>query len=156
MMHMRKKQEPTGTKKCGACGLVKPLDDFHRHVRGTFGRQALCKPCSIARAQAWRRANPEYSGKRAAGGYWRSYRWDRIRQRYGLARDEYDALLEAQGGVCAICGGTNNDKHLVVDHDHATDQVRGLLCGGCNHALGFLERDDWLQAARAYLSRDRV
>jgi len=68
-----------------------------------------------------------------------------------LAEAEYDAMLERQGGVCAICKGKSSGR-LVVDHDHATGNVRGLLCGSCNLALGLL-RDDRgrLRAAMAYL-----
>lgn len=70
-----------------------------------------------------------------------------------MTRDEYEALWRQQAGVCAICGGSNNGKHLVVDHDHSTRQVRGLLCGGCNNAISWVERLGWLDAARAYLAR---
>lgn len=78
---------------------------------------------------------------------------------YGMTDEEYFALVEAQGGVCAICGTTDgvrsdSDGSLVVDHDHATGAVRGLLCGNCNLGIGFL-RDDpaILRAAIIYLAR---
>lgn len=79
----------------------------------------------------------------------------RTRERkYGLTHDEYLTLLEAQGGVCAICGGTTLHA-LSVDHDHGTGQVRGLLCDRCNPMLGYA-RDDIavLQAAIAYLEKN--
>ena len=68
-----------------------------------------------------------------------------------LREGEYKEMLESQGGVCAICGAMPKGR-LAVDHDHATGQVRGLLCSPCNVALGFL-RDDpiRLKAAIAYL-----
>ena len=52
-------------------------------------------------------------------------------------------MLEAQDGVCAICGKTpqQNIKRLYVDHDHETGDVRGLLCQQCNIGLGAF-RDD--------------
>ena len=68
-----------------------------------------------------------------------------FRRTYGICRDEYLDLLDKQNGKCAICGGEgfvmNKDRHkakLVVDHDHATGKVRGLLCHNCNRALGLL------------------
>lgn len=65
--------------------------------------------------------------------------YQRLR-RYGLTYQEYRALIERQGGVCALCGqewrGWGGKSGLHVDHCHQTGQVRGLLCGDCNTALG--------------------
>ncbi|SEO56256.1 endonuclease VII domain-containing protein [Trujillonella endophytica] len=64
---------------------------------------------------------------------------------YGLTPEEYEEMKEAQGGVCAICGGTSaradGDGALVIDHDHGTGRVRALLCNLCNAGIGHL-RDD--------------
>ena len=54
---------------------------------------------------------------------------------YGLTPEGYDALLEVQGGKCAICRARPVSKRLAVDHDHQTQAVRGLLCSRCNHEL---------------------
>jgi hypothetical protein len=74
---------------------------------------------------------------------------------YGLSHDEFLALIEAQGGVCAICGNTEDSRvarQLSVDHDHDTGAIRGLLCNRCNPMLGYA-RDNIavLKAAIAYL-----
>lgn len=51
--------------------------------------------------------------------------------------EDYEKLLEAQGGVCAICGIPPTPKRaLCVDHCHSTGKVRGLLCTKCNRTLG--------------------
>ena len=57
-----------------------------------------------------------------------------------LTEERYHELMESQEGRCAICG-MKPEGRLAVDHDHATGQVRGLLCQSCNVAPGFL-RDD--------------
>jgi len=54
-----------------------------------------------------------------------------------LTLDDYAKLSDAQDGCCAICG--QDDSLLYVDHDHATQEVRGLLCFHCNTALGHFE-----------------
>jgi hypothetical protein len=74
-------------------------------------------------------------------------------RKHGVGYAEYLAMLDAQGGVCAICGGTTQ-RGLSLDHDHATGQVRGLLCDRCNPMLGYA-RDDIavLQAAIEYLAK---
>ena len=59
---------------------------------------------------------------------------------YKLSLDDYEKLLESQGGVCAICNGINrNGKKLSVDHDHQTGAVRSLLCSRCNSVIGYCE-----------------
>ena len=60
----------------------------------------------------------------------------RILKTYGITGEQYDELYEAQGRKCAICQtSTGARKRLAVDHDHKTGEVRGLLCGKCNHRL---------------------
>lgn len=66
--------------------------------------------------------------------------------KYNITPEEYERLFEAQGGLCAICRqsetiktGAGALRRLAVDHDHATDRVRGLLCYRCNSALGQYE-----------------
>jgi hypothetical protein len=58
------------------------------------------------------------------------------RYTYGLSPEDHDALLRHQGGRCPICD--RSDLPLVVDHDHRSGRVRGLLCGPCNRAIGHL------------------
>jgi hypothetical protein len=59
-----------------------------------------------------------------------------IEKTYGLDAAGYEALLELQGGRCAICRNRpGKKKRLAVDHDHQSGAVRGLLCGNCNHNL---------------------
>jgi Recombination endonuclease VII len=59
---------------------------------------------------------------------------------FGLTVDRYEAMLAAQGGVCALCGAPPLQKRLAVDHNHETGQIRGLLCFVCNRWLGAAER----------------
>lgn len=58
--------------------------------------------------------------------------------RFGLSQEDYRRILDAQGGVCALCGGTDPDRRLAVDHCHETGRLRGLLCFACNTGLGKL------------------
>jgi len=77
---------------------------------------------------------------------------------YGLAPEEYEAIVKAQDGRCAICG--KQPEVLWVDHDHSCCGInrscgkcrRGLLCMACNGGLGmFLDNVETLKNAIAYL-----
>lgn len=68
---------------------------------------------------------------------------------YGITESDYEELVNKQGGVCAIC---REKKKLVVDHNHDTGRVRGLLCTNCNTALGKFGDGRLLTAAVSYLT----
>lgn len=75
---------------------------------------------------------------------------------YGITRKQYEEMLLAQQGLCAICHNPPSDfgryKNLCVDHNHETGKIRGLLCGRCNLQIGAFEDDiQLLQKAIAYL-----
>jgi hypothetical protein len=98
--------------------------------------------------RAWRKANPEKH--KAANRRWK------INARMPLA--DYERLLAAQGGVCAICASPtanrNNSTRLAVDHCHESGSVRGLLCHRCNTMLGQAkDKPEILRAGAAYLER---
>jgi Recombination endonuclease VII len=78
-------------------------------------------------------------------------------KKYGLSEEMFQGLLISQRGVCAICGsGASVGRVLLVDHDHQTGKVRGLLCWRCNSALGFFRDDTGILAgAIDYLRRSR-
>lgn len=81
-----------------------------------------------------------------------------LKRNYDLTVEQYLDLAEKQGFVCAICHKPNfamKDCHsgiLVVDHDHKTGKVRGLLCHNCNRALGLFQDDtSYMYRALRYL-----
>lgn len=85
-------------------------------------------------------------------------RASRLMREYGITLDQYDAMLAAQDGLCAICGsppdpaGYKASSILHVDHDHETGQVRALLCLNCNRGLGhYFDKPDLLRKAADYL-----
>lgn len=78
--------------------------------------------------------------------------------KYGMTVEDYDTLLEAQGGHCAICHKEQNQKsgqpmRLAVDHNHKTGVVRGLLCYYCNrYVVGRrLDNDFYAQRLAQYI-----
>ncbi len=53
---------------------------------------------------------------------------------YGITPEQYKKQLLIQRGLC-VCGRPPKKRSLNIDHDHATQRVRGLLCYTCNHKV---------------------
>jgi hypothetical protein len=121
---------PDGFRWCPSCEKAVPHQDYARSSLTPSGFGSCCKPCKAAADRA--------------GYFYRKYR---------LTEQAVDALREDQANRCAICGDPD-PQHL--DHDHATDKVRRLLCQRCNHGLG-LFRDDpgLLHTAALYVTGHR-
>jgi 5-methylcytosine-specific restriction endonuclease McrA len=83
-------------------------------------------------------------------------RYTELRRRYGITPQFYDELLLKQDYKCAICRKPSSEcrKGLSIDHDHATGKVRGLLCQGCNIAVGVVEVGK-VEAVEKYLAEHR-
>ncbi|HEY3673195.1 MAG TPA: endonuclease VII domain-containing protein [Acidimicrobiia bacterium] len=141
-------------KRCKKCGELKPIDEFHRASGMRDGHRSECKSCHQIRQRAWYQANRDHAiaevkrwqqeNKEQLHAYRREYRKRRkveerdayLGRTFGISQSDYDELLARQGGGCAICGKKPGKISLHVDHDHATGEVRGLLCVGCNNSLG--------------------
>ena len=81
-----------------------------------------------------------------------------IRAKYDIGADDVAKRLQEQGGKCAVCGCVGvpsaTKRFWHVDHDHATGEVRGILCPRCNRALGLFKDDvSVLMAAIRYLTK---
>lgn len=120
-------------KKCNICLSVKPFDKFVKRKNRLSGIQAYCKECHNAKMKLKDRT--EYNRK-----------FD-LNKAYGISIDDYNRMFAEQNGCCAICKthitelNQRRKKHLCVDHDHHTRQVRGLLCDKCNRGIGLLQDD---------------
>lgn len=82
----------------------------------------------------------------------KSISYARRKSKYGISKEEYEALVLKQGSKCLIC--QEHCDNLRVDHDHETGEVCGLLCPNCNAGLGMFGEDpERLRAAIRYLSQ---
>lgn len=66
----------------------------------------------------------------------------RLRKIYNISLEDYNELEKEQNYRCVIClknKTKNKNKSLVVDHDHQTGLVRGLLCNNCNRSIGYAQ-----------------
>lgn len=128
------------SKTCRKCGAQKSPDEFNRQSKTADGKHPYCKTCA------------RLATREAA-----------LSRKFNVTPSQYEMMLAAQGGGCAICGKTpeENGKRLAVDHDHACCPsisescglcVRALLCSRCNSVLGYFNDDvDLVGNALAYL-----
>lgn len=141
-------------KWCNHCKQDKDLSAFSKG-HGNLQYRVYCKLCTSARAKAYQAKAKEKDPE----GFNRRKRNSGLMSSYGINIEEYETMLEAQGGGCKICGVAEANKpgnrytNLVVDHDHETGQVRGLLCNAHNRALGMFGDDvELLHQAIDYLN----
>ena len=120
------------------------------HYKGKCPDEGIHKQRAVRYTRAWQTRNLEQ--------YREAQRRDRLWRKFGLKPEDYDAMLEAQKGVCAICGREETatwrgkTRELCVDHCHTTGRVRGLLCNRCNHSIGGLgDNAEGVRRALAYL-----
>jgi len=162
-------------KICIKCKLEKTLEEFPKRKGNRDGRSGTCYVCDNERKRAHdakkRQENPElyaetrrrYSKEWAEANREKRRATDRkvaLKRKFGITVEQYDALLEAQHGMCLTCDAKPTDRRLAVDHDHnccpgqktCGKCIRGLLCSNCNTALGLIkERQDVLYNMLQYL-----
>jgi hypothetical protein len=128
---------PPGYKFCRGCQQVRPLTAYTPRDAAPDGYQFRCRDCMSRRDR-----------KR------------HLASKYGLTIEDVSMLLDQQAGTCIIC---LRAPAVHVDHDHATGEVRGMLCFRCNAALGQLGDDparvrraaDYLEGWRLLLRRTK-
>jgi hypothetical protein len=112
-------------KVCSACRKDLPLSAFGKNRSFKDGLANQCHECLKESRRKWREAHPELHQAR------------HVKNRYGIALQEYEAMAAAADGKCPVCGEPPPPFNgFDLDHDHETGQVRGLLCRPCNLALG--------------------
>ena len=137
------------TKLCGGlhgCHRILPVSAFHR-MKITAkncgdGYQTHCKDCQKRRNAERYRSNPEAIAR---------VKRDWQLSQYGLTRSAVDAMVRYQAGRCGYCGEPLVDRvgaaGAVVDHNHETEEPRGLLHSACNALIGAI--GDSVEGARA-------
>lgn len=112
-----------GNKLCNTCHEWKPEADFSTASAARDGLNYLCRRCQTS---------------------------NRMKAKYGIDLDYYEAMLPSQDGSCAICyRPLTTSRRLAIDHDHGCcpgeascgNCIRGLLCPNCNRALGLFQDD---------------
>lgn len=126
---------------CRVCGLEKSSTDFYRDASRRTGFGSRCRECVLARSKILYAQNSiskmSYSKEH--------HLWTT----FGMTQADFDFMLWCQGDSCGICkrAPAENERRFAVDHDHRCCSgksscgfcIRGILCSGCNTALGWFE-----------------
>lgn len=153
-------------RKCNACGIEKDLSEFYNDKSRVLGKSYTCKECKNSHSKTYQSSlgKEDYDirgildNKKRRQRYYSKHKDTSIRDysyssRYGISLVEYNLMYENQNGLCCICG-KKKDK-LVVDHNHKTGKVRGLLCSKCNSGLGmFCDDKDVIIKAIKYMEKN--
>lgn len=147
-------------KKCSQCNEFKLLIDYSYKANGLYNTRNWCKECESIKNKEYQKTyiydkdKKKYSHKQ----YYEEHKEEIIRKsrlnvlknKYNLTKEEFDKLSE---NGCYACYSM---ERLCVDHDHKTNEIRGILCHKCNSALGLLEEDeDRILRLAAYIKESK-
>ncbi len=148
------------SKTCSACGDSKSLDSFVKNKASSDGRYSQCKECRkkyyqknkaklLEQHKQYYKENAEW--KKAYQDKYRKAKmaeipnWKKLKEmayKTGKTFDEVEAWFNKQWmkqqAQCAICGKVFCEDDC-IDHDHDTNELRGLLCNLCNVGIGALK-----------------
>ncbi len=142
-------------RRCKCCRKRKPLSEFNPGAWDPINKNAppevrICFECQ-ERGPVYNLPDElDVTTLEAKGKY--------LKKTYDISLKDYEELYVLQFGLCAICHkpAPTEKPFFVVDHDHETGMVRGLLCNSCNVALGLLKDDmNTLRSAVVYLQNSK-
>lgn len=136
---------------CSKCRAPREKKEFGKDSTTARGISSWCKPCKKLWRTQHRKDNPEKYKMQ-------DFKND-LKRHYGITVEVYNQMFDKQNGRCACCSRSSEEfrKGLHVDHDHATGQVRGLLCTQCNPGIGYFEESvERLEMAIKYLNKFKM
>jgi hypothetical protein len=144
-----------GEKNCAHCAKIFETIRINQHLycSATCRDKARRERATPERIIQLKIANEKWLMSKQ--DYMREYH---LKRKFGISQEQYDELLEKQGGGCAICGKLpeKEGRKLAVDHCHKPPYaIRGILCFFCNHKIIGRQTDpEIFRKAADYLSQD--
>lgn len=120
------------SKICNLCNLpFKPLMNGQKYC-GSYSKRIGCSWKQYKEKSKIKRKLQTVKEK-SNPNYLTIIRNRMLKNKYNISQNDYLIMVTKQNGLCKICG---KKCSLVIDHDHETGQIRGLLCDRCNLGLG--------------------
>jgi hypothetical protein len=135
-----------GRYVCKTCGEEKDASKFRVKEKRLLKsgvkayRSCHCSVCDDMHKKRYSNKNPHF--------------W--IANRYNISKEEALKWYKESMTFCYICGKEwqEGNEKLCIDHDHNTQEIRGILCRHCNHLLGHaFDKVEILESAQQYLKR---
>lgn len=156
------------TKECNTCKLTKDINCFRKSKSNYTSKYWYSNRCIVCQnkwvmnkrnnlplkdKEKLQKSSRDWKSKNKEEVSFRTFLY-RMKKKYGLTKEDYQNMLKDQNFRCKICTKTIFEfkSRFVVDHDHRTGKVRGLLCNKCNAGLGMFQDNIFiLEYARQYL-----
>lgn len=158
-------------KFCNGC---KKMAEFYKNRGRKDGLQTQCKDCLHTLSLAWGRAHRDQLNEKQNAKYSKDATYERkirksksktfrdwyLKTNHGITEEQFVEMLLVQGGKCAICGDaspkkTGKSAPFVVDHEHKTGKIRGILCNLCNMGIGLLRDNPEIARLAAFYLESR-
>ena len=135
-------------KYCYSCKQKKDTSLFYKNKSTKDGFHVACKLCNDEYQRNRYRTDKIYRDKAK-----RTWIDKNLQKQYGLTLEKYYIKLKLQNNSCKICKtpAIEFTDRLPVDHNHSTNEVRGILCNRCNMAVGIFEDKKLKEAIEDYL-----
>lgn len=153
----------------GRFGYLSMCKICHKKASTQWAKKNPEKALANARKSAtkYRTLHPEENKRRKRDWYRAHKKWfcvirrnSRYLKKYGIVPGQLETMLLEQHNRCLICNkdigfkGAYNGSSAVVDHNHETNMIRGLLCSNCNRGMGYLKDNiEYLKNAIKYLKK---
>lgn len=142
------------TKQCTKCREFKETNttNFCTDKRSLDKLSSRCRfCCNLANSNSKRKYRQDISREASRKRHqlqtkrWKELNSNQVRKswkewhlssQYNLSIDKVSMMLEQQNYLCKICFSVLTMETKYVDHNHKTNQIRGLLCSNCNFLLG--------------------
>lgn len=139
-------------ESCRTCGETGDKFGLRGNGHGHWYYYLDCWNCRYRQQRDRQNANRRKLLLEDPERYKRTRRARELKRYYKITLEHYEAMIELQGGGCAICGRMKELKEMPVDHCHEQGHIRGVLCNQCNRALGlFRDSPEILRTAADYI-----